>query len=360
MSSFGRRLPVSLVKTETWIRFHQPKSNVVVPTSTSQQLPVKVTLIILFLTSLLGTLWSWQNSSTDIMTFRSRLPASLTASTRLESGKVNQSSVLTQELTPICCCAGDLLSPDLSHALADYFMNKRNLFNQLFVKKAWGWTSAVTLIYLIAAYYDRTASTRAGREEEGKRVTIDVIGAAKRWMVATVYWFYLTQATWFIFGMGPSISQHILRQTGAKCVDESVLSDDSPHIARCNYWAGGHDVSGHTFLLSFSTLFLITVVTPSLIHLSKSFLARSDPRTKVQPLSKYHTAATLLVVLLAMLWELMLLSTSLLFVSLSLPLLSIYPLFLFLFLFLSFSRFSVADDEYRAVKPTVFILRWKS
>lgn len=148
------------------------------------------------------------------------------------------------------------------------------------------------------------------------KVGLNVIQSGRKLLIATVYWFYLTQATWFVIGTGPSLSQYMLTASGGKCVDYAT---GIPHEGgECRgsglYFANGHDVSGHVFLLTYASLLLLTVISRSLPFLYTSIFHRSSKNISPDRLlSIPHTVVTSLVVTLTLLWEWMLIMTCLYF-----------------------------------------------
>lgn len=159
------------------------------------------------------------------------------------------------------------------------FAQKSNIFNTLFVKKAWGWTSAA----FAAVWLTSPPQTRRTRE------------AWLRWAAATVVWGSF--AAWFF---GPSVLERLVIRSGGTCVlqlpPESpgsipiiltvpveychtratmspsthptlfspslVALVDSTWSARPKLFSG-HDVSGHIFLLTLSALFLHNQLEPA-------------------------------------------------------------------------------------------------
>ncbi|CAG8665671.1 3672_t:CDS:2 [Ambispora gerdemannii] len=78
--------------------------------------------------------------------------------------------------------------------------------------------------------------------------------AAIRWFLATAYWFIITQ--WFF---GPSIIDQVFLWTGGECIKEGAyMIHTKAYACKTNggRWIGGHDVSGHCFLLIHASLFL--------------------------------------------------------------------------------------------------------
>ncbi|KAK9451663.1 inositol phospholipid synthesis and fat-storage-inducing TM-domain-containing protein [Limtongia smithiae] len=154
---------------------------------------------------------------------------------------------------PVTICLGSLVSvlsqPDT------YFSNKRNIFNTIFVKNGWFWTSFVFMIHCIRLRASKPAA----------------LGA--RYAVITIWWFLFTQ--WFL---GPPIMDRIFIQTGGMCfvADPDMDGDSGRPIHEiwssvgCRHlrgdWAGGHDVSGHSFILTHSSLFLWYELLPVIVE----------------------------------------------------------------------------------------------
>ncbi|QRV93918.1 inositol phospholipid synthesis protein Scs3p [Ceratobasidium sp. AG-Ba] len=184
----------------------------------------------------------------------------------------------------------DTSDPILAHlphpaAKDSYFARKSNIFNQLFVKKAWGWTSAA----FFALWLSGPSHLRKG-------------GRVAEWAIATGIWLLFTM--WFF---GPSIFERFVALTGGQCV---VLLPPSPDAKSnivtvptefCEFrkpvspithpalfaselltsrlssthsldpkwhtvpkFYSGHDISGHIFLLTMSIFFLAEQISLSL------------------------------------------------------------------------------------------------
>jgi len=169
-----------------------------------------------------------------------------------------------------------------------YFASKQTILNKAFVKYAWGWTS----LAFWAVWFTAQEQTVVGGVK-----TVEAIG---RWVTATAVW--AAFASWFF---GPSLFARILNLSGGECViaippPPSLAGGDakveiisvptqlcqartlvSPqthpglfvHPPVAAYVADsmsvqptfkaiprlykGHDVSGHTFILTLATLFLV-------------------------------------------------------------------------------------------------------
>ncbi|GAA5820725.1 hypothetical protein JCM11251_003129 [Rhodosporidiobolus azoricus] len=230
---------------------------------------------VLLLSTLFGTAWSVISTSSATTAFRSRLPAHTL--TRLQS---------SESAFPV---------PSLP-----FFADKRNPLNQLFVKRSWGWVTGLFLVLSLTLYLfhphhpstsnpaSLTTSSRTSAARTGLTPTSrHILASLRRYLLATLFWFYLTQATWFGTRLGPSVAFRILRSSGAVCVPSAVSSD--PHGAgsagglhgdgggipvctgaRGEYWRGGHDVSGHAFMMVHASMFLFEIVYPLLPSLFPS------------------------------------------------------------------------------------------
>ncbi len=159
------------------------------------------------------------------------------------------------------------LITSLPHHLhqTDYFASKKNPLNVYFTKKLWGWTTSAFLIHFLT-------SPRA------TRAPIRVV----QYLLATAIWLAFTG--WFF---GPPVFDRLTASTGGECVlhlpsgatvpipseycyTRTALSPETHPalfpaslILPDGQWTGnprlrkGHDVSGHIFLLTLSTLFLV-------------------------------------------------------------------------------------------------------
>ncbi|KAG5437132.1 hypothetical protein PCANB_001108 [Pneumocystis canis] len=148
-------------------------------------------------------------------------------------------SVLT--IYPITIILGSLST--LTKGIhTSYFSRSSNLFNVIFAKQGWFWTSLVFIYHLTRIEYK------------------DILKACFRWLLATLWWFFITQ--WF-FGL--SIMDRSSVWTGGKCkFDDAKLNNTREHniysSVKCKLaggkWIEGYDFSGHAFLLTHASLFL--------------------------------------------------------------------------------------------------------
>ncbi|KAI1813895.1 inositol phospholipid synthesis and fat-storage-inducing TM-domain-containing protein [Poronia punctata] len=154
-----------------------------------------------------------------------------------------------------------------------YFARKDNLFNVLFVKRGWLW---ITLAFggFVATHPTFQNPRTATR-------------AAIRWALVTAWWFFVTQ--WFF---GPPLIDRGFRLTGGRCepAHEAVArgTADTKELftaAACRTaggnWSGGHDISGHVFLLVLGSCFLIQEVLWVILKAGSKVWGRGDDRSVV-------------------------------------------------------------------------------
>ncbi|KAI1854885.1 hypothetical protein JX265_002524 [Neoarthrinium moseri] len=140
----------------------------------------------------------------------------------------------------------------VQHDAPSYFARKNNLFNTLFVKRGWGWITLAFVAFLLThpALASPTRKLKAGI----------------RWALVTGWWVIVTQ-----WCFGPALIDRGFRYTGGKCeVAETAVfegSHDKADVftaAACKAsggrWSGGHDISGHVFLLVLGSWFLLQEV----------------------------------------------------------------------------------------------------
>ncbi|KAI0047518.1 hypothetical protein FA95DRAFT_1559065 [Auriscalpium vulgare] len=204
----------------------------------------------------------------------------------------------------------DPLLTSLPHPLAatHYFASKRNPLNTIFLKRAWGWTTAAFLPLLFTAPSARRAAQYA---------------------LATASWAAL--AAWFF---GPPLLTRLTALSGGECVlhlpgsrgayvpvphaycdaGAAVAPATHPQLFPLPFLADpgaeawrvvprltrGHDVSGHVFLLTLAVLFTADQLRQSL---------------KLRSWSRAHTYAVAANVALVVLWVFSLWVTSVYFHS---------------------------------------------
>ena len=192
-------------------------------------------------------------------------------------------------------------SPELqAHPAAlapSYFATKNNVLNRYFVKLGWGWVSVAFAAYTasnaIHRLYGRPASSSPASSDprssppssnlrsssapstaqaSHSALLRHLLQPALRWALLTAWWFGVTQAFF-----GPALIDRGFRWTGGRC--ELVLADGvgearDPEVlgsaATCRRvggaWRGGHDISGHAFLLVSGCALLGFEVLPGVLR----------------------------------------------------------------------------------------------
>lgn len=141
-----------------------------------------------------------------------------------------------------------------------YFAKKSNLVNVLFVKRGWFW---VTVSYFLFLFTNAAIGVRGSDALLRKRIQ-----GTLRWGIVTLWWVFVTQ--WFF---GPAIIDRGFLLTGGACelkddIDRGVVQarlaerfvTSMACKARGGTWSGGHDISGHVFLLVLGSMFLFQEV----------------------------------------------------------------------------------------------------
>ncbi|ETS76518.1 hypothetical protein PFICI_11905 [Pestalotiopsis fici W106-1] len=146
-----------------------------------------------------------------------------------------------------------------SHVQAEapsYFARKNNLFNILFVKRGWAWITVAFFVFVLSHPSLQVSASRK-------------LKAGLRWAAVTAWWVLVTQ-----WCFGPALIDRGFRFTGGKCevaeaaVFEGGFEDtnkaDVLTAVACKAsggkWRGGHDISGHVFLLVLGSWFLLQEV----------------------------------------------------------------------------------------------------
>lgn len=144
-----------------------------------------------------------------------------------------------------------------SSVAPSYFARKSNIFNILFVKRGWGWTTLAFFAFLFTH-----PSIASGPSVFTQRKVQGLI----RWALVTSWWFLTTQ-----WCFGPPIIDRGFRWTGGRCelakmevaMGDTSVGEQLTAVA-CKAaggkWKGGHDISGHVFLLVLATGFLMQEV----------------------------------------------------------------------------------------------------
>jgi hypothetical protein len=157
----------------------------------------------------------------------------------------------------------------VQHEAPSYFARKNNVFNTFFVKRGWGWITLAFVVFLLE-HPTLASPSRKAR-------------AGLRWALVTGWWFLITQ-----WCFGPAIIDRGFRYTGGKCeVAETAVFDgvgDASDVftavackASGGKWSGGHDISGHVFLLVLGSSFLLQEV--GWVAVRSGWFGRRDERS---------------------------------------------------------------------------------
>lgn len=133
-----------------------------------------------------------------------------------------------------------------------YFARKSNMFNVYFVKIGWMWLTLAAALFI---------STHPGFGSAKRRAQ-----AALRWAAITGWWVLVTQ-----WCFGPPMIDRGFRWTGGKCdmaeleiIHGTAGSAEVFTAVACKAsggkWMGGHDISGHVFLLVLGSALLMNEV----------------------------------------------------------------------------------------------------
>ncbi|KAN0114989.1 Inositol phospholipid synthesis and fat-storage-inducing TM domain containing protein [Hyaloscypha variabilis] len=141
-----------------------------------------------------------------------------------------------------------------------YFAKKNNVFNIFFVKQGWAW---VTFSYLFFLFTHPSTGPVGSLSVTPKRIR-----GLLRYGIVTLWWIFVTQ--WFF---GPAIIDRGFLLTGGQCdlvelADQGKVDVDNTRQfvtgvackAVGGKWKGGHDISGHVFLLVLGSMFIFEEV----------------------------------------------------------------------------------------------------
>ncbi|KAI0874759.1 inositol phospholipid synthesis and fat-storage-inducing TM-domain-containing protein [Hypoxylon argillaceum] len=162
-----------------------------------------------------------------------------------------------------------------------YFARKDNLFNVLFVKRGWLWITGAFVAFVATHPAHRNGNNGGGG---GGMVTAR---AAARWALVTGWWILVTQ-----WCFGPPLIDRGFRFTGGRCevaIDavQAGTADRQEFFtaAACRTaggrWSGGHDISGHVFLLVLGSCFLVQEILWVVVRAGLNIAGSGDDRAVV-------------------------------------------------------------------------------
>ncbi|CCH45289.1 putative membrane protein [Wickerhamomyces ciferrii] len=151
---------------------------------------------------------------------------------------LKEKEFIALSIYPITILLGQLIYHSQTEITTNYYTNKHNFLNVFFVKKGWFWTVITTLFIII---------------QHGKSIKNSLV----RLGIQTIWWWFFTQ--WFF---GVPLMDKVFVWTGGVCdydfIQHGVLDGMGSSICRQvkGHWKGGHDPSGHVFLLVLGSLTL--------------------------------------------------------------------------------------------------------
>ncbi|ODV94371.1 hypothetical protein PACTADRAFT_76976 [Pachysolen tannophilus NRRL Y-2460] len=228
---------------------------------------------------------------------------------------------------PLIIILGQLIHIfSVQEEINNFFTDKKNFINQIFVKKGWFWT---ILVYLIICFEKFISN---------KNDLKPILKSIGRILILTLWWVFFTQ--WF-FGL--PIMDKVFLNTGGECsnipgynilgkkgnIDSNIFMKIEQRLfakndklneeqdfyrtnvlgsKSCRYyggqWSGGHDPSGHIFLLVLGSILL-----------AFEYLLLFSQKKTLQKMKHHLTIGKISTITLISLWLWMLLMTSVYFHS---------------------------------------------
>lgn len=199
---------------------------------------------------------------------------------------------------------------DIFRMPSSYFSNKYNIFNQLFVKWAWGWTFSLLFCFIVTTSYIYTG----GNTSKMKRHVM-------RLFVGTIWWYVCT-----------GLFHTIENETGSchvKIGNKYMVDVSIPNKRICKQKNGGwlgFDISGHGFLLVLCNMWIfeeVQILNQLWNRLDRFVLSNSDVvrsncvtagdivniKRSYKKLNVNIKIMTAVLSLLTILWDFMLLCT---------------------------------------------------
>ncbi|CCK70916.1 Scs3p KNAG_0F02510 [Huiozyma naganishii CBS 8797] len=165
-------------------------------------------------------------------------------------GKLSRREVAVLLWCPFVVCTGHML------ALCGWdgclvASTKDSLLNTVFVKRGWFWTS--TVFWWVVVRY---------RMEDSVTTRTPLLPLLRRYTITTAAWYVFTQQLWLNV---PPLMDLVFVWSGGSCLLDPATTPGTLWLstsAACRrhggLWQGGHDPSGHMFLLSLMLMFLLS------------------------------------------------------------------------------------------------------
>ena len=236
--------------------------------------------------------------------------------------RITNSQLIRKRILAYFCIVfvGGLLNdfaPMINHAFM-FKVQKTNVLNQWFVKIGWFWTFTLTtlLTYFTTQVLthdfgnsDKTTSNNNLRQKTYMRFLLsrDFI----RLVINTLIWFI-------------SVNSFLIIEDWTGACTESTEINKLSCISRGHKWIPGFDISGHTFLLLFSNLVILEECSVMIgwepfghqlhaeqQHLQRQFHLDHKQRELYVKLSTPIRVIYIFLTILSLIWDFMLLQTSL-------------------------------------------------
>ncbi|XP_074536735.1 acyl-coenzyme A diphosphatase FITM2 [Halichoeres trimaculatus] len=167
-----------------------------------------------------------------------------------------------------------------------YFSSSRNALNVYFVKVSWGWT-----LLLLTPFILLSNSSFSKSSSFVQRRLLSLVVATAIWYVCTETFFYIEDLTGSCF---ETKAMDLIRKEFTSKVS----------CKQAGFYWHGYDISGHSFILSYSALFIMEEMVPMAFLKTASLSAWQR-----LALNLLYVALNLIV----MIWVVMFFSTSLYF-----------------------------------------------
>ena len=151
-----------------------------------------------------------------------------------------------------------------------YFAKKSNILNLYFVKVAWFWITLAFFVFLFSSASKTTSTSIPGTATPTGTLTPKRLRAVGRWALVTLWWTFVTQ-----WCFGPALIDRGFRLTGGICElaleagiqgqgkgSKTEIFTGQACKSMGGSWRGGHDISGHVFILVLGSAFLILEILP--------------------------------------------------------------------------------------------------
>ncbi|KAI5962118.1 uncharacterized protein KGF55_003194 [Candida pseudojiufengensis] len=203
----------------------------------------------------------------------------------------------------------------------NYYNQKGNFFNQFFVKRGWGWTTLLIVLFYAFIIIPKSINKQKV-----------ILNGVIRYFILTIWWILFTQWCFglpimdkvFVFTGGvcqletPTAAASI-HQTFMQDLETLIWKSSSISSYHCRKikgkWSGGHDPSGHVFLLVQASIYLFFEIENYINWVQLINDIKLIKKKKIEPLTLVQTIVEIATISLIGLWWFMLLMTNVYFHS---------------------------------------------